>query len=41
MNNYQKILLGFRIGDAINGRWIIFPGNDYTGITDNSSKTYA
>ena len=30
----------FRIRDAVNGRWIIFPAL-ITGITDNSSATYA
>ena len=30
----------FRIRDAVNGKWIIFPAL-VTGITDNSSATYA
>jgi hypothetical protein len=30
----------FRIRDAVNGRWIIFPAL-VTGITDNSSATYS
>ncbi len=35
-----KDFIKFRIRDAVNGKWIIFPAL-VTGITDNSSATYA
>ena len=35
-----KDFIKFRIRDAVNGKWIIFPAL-VTGITDNSSATYS
>ena len=39
-NKLPKDFIKFRIRDAVNGKWIIFPAL-ISGITDNSSATYA
>jgi len=38
-NKLPKDFIKFRIRDAVNGKWIIFPAM-ITGITDNSTATY-